>query len=489
MLDRSPGYVEFRADEAKALQFVIFVVAAMLCTLSGLMGLLAVLFAETAGVFAEAGLLVGVLGGGLLIANGRPRTGLHPLHGFLLTSTIWMTAAVAGALPLLMWGLSPVDAFFEAMSGITTTGSTIMSGLDTTPPGILLWRAILQAIGGIGFIVTGVALLPILKVGGMQLFRTESSEKGEKELANAARFALATVSVYICLMSICGILYAFGGMSVFDAVTHAMTTLSTGGYSNYDASFGHFDSAFLQYTAAIFMLLGGLPFAWYIRAALRRKFLSEQVAVLLLFVLSVTLLLTAWRVLATGVHVEAAFRSVLFNVASVVTTTGYATTDYTSWGSLSIAIFFVITAVGGCTGSTSGGAKIMRWIVFFRVAAKQAKKLHSPNAITVARYEGRPIGDDVMSGVVAFFTIYFGTILILAVALVMVGLDTQTAVSGALTAVANVGPGIGETIGPAGNFAPLNDLAKLILAFGMFLGRLELITALVLFMPAFWREF
>lgn len=478
----------FAQEPDPRLKFVIFVNGAVLLALAAMMGLIALLYQDTSAIFGEAALIVGLCGGLVMIANGRPDTGLRPVHAFLLTSSVWIGAAGAGAVPLALYGLSPTDAFFEAMSGITTTGSTVMSGLDATPRGILLWRAMLQAVGGIGFIVTGVALLPILKVGGMQLFRTESSEKGEKELANAARFALATVIAYAALMGLCGLLYAVGGMSPFDAITHAMTTLSTGGYSNYDASFGHFDSAFLQYTATLFMLLGGLPFAWYIRAAVKGRFASEQVGHLLAFVLGISLLLTIWLVGTSGKPIGTAFREVVFNVVSVVTTTGYATTDYTAWGSFSVAVFFALTAVGGCTGSTSGGAKMMRWIVFFRLSAKQIRAVHAPYAVFVARYEGRRIEDDVISGVVTFFTLYFGTIGVLAVALAMVGLDMQTALSGALTAVANVGPGVGSVIGPAGNFQSLNDAATLLLSVGMFLGRLELLTVFVLFTPLFWRE-
>ncbi len=470
------------------MKFVIFVNGTLLLALAAIMGVIALLFRDTMLIFGQAGFFVGLVGGLVMIANGYPDRGPRPIHGFLLTSSVWMTAAIAGAVPLAFSGLSLTDAVFEAMSGITTTGSTVMVGLDTTPHGILLWRAILQAIGGIGFIVTGVALLPILKVGGMQLFRTESSEKGEKELANAARFALATVWVYVILMGVCSLVYAIGGMSIFDALTHAMTTLSTGGYSNYDASFGHFDSAFLEYAAAIFMILGSLPFAWYIRTALRRRVASEQVGRFLLFVFVISVMLTLWLVIVSERTVETAFREVIFNVVSVVSTTGYATADYTTWGSFSVAVFFFLTAVGGCTGSTAGGAKMMRWIIFFRLSARQVQVIHAPHVIAVVRYEGHAVEDDVVAGIVTFFTLYLGTIAALAAALSVVGLDFQTAASGALTAVANVGPGVGPIIGPAGNFAPLDDAAKLLLTFGMYLGRLELLTVFVLLTPVFWQE-
>ncbi|WP_229861813.1 TrkH family potassium uptake protein [Pseudodonghicola xiamenensis] len=469
------------------MSFVVFINSVAMLAMAGLMALTALIFPSTAGVFGESFVLTGLLGGAAALAGARSSHDMAPAHGFLLTASVWMTAALCGALPLMIWQLSPMDAFFESMSGITTTGSTVMSGLDETPRGILFWRALLQGMGGIGFVVTGVALLPMLKVGGMQLFRTESSEQGDKELANAARFAMATMTAYVGLMAICFLLYLFGGMSLFDAVTHAMTTLSTGGYSNYDASFGHFDSPFLQYTATIFMALGGIPFAWYIRAILRGNMAGEQVRVMAAFLLTVTLGLTAWLVLVNDMEVEPTFRQVAFNVVSVVTTTGYASTDYTLWGPFAVAVFFGITAVGGCTGSTAGGAKMMRWIVFFRLAASAVTRIRAPHQVVVPRYEGRPIGPDVTSGVITFFTLYFATVMIMAVMLNMLGLDFLTALSGALTAVANVGPGVGEIIGPAGNFATLDNASKLILAIGMYLGRLEMATVLVLLTPAFWR--
>lgn len=469
--------------------FVAFINGIVMMAMSALMALTAVLFPGTAQEFTEGFVLTGFLGTVVTIASAHPRLDLRPRHIFPLTASVWLLAALCGALPLYLWQMTGPDAFFEAMSGITTTGSTVMSGLDRTPKGILFWRALLQALGGIGFVVTGVALLPVLKVGGMQLFRTESSELGEKELANAARFALATLVVYGALMGGCFLAYIVGGMSVFDAIVHAMTTLSTGGYSNYDASFGHFDSAFLQYAATLFMLLGGLPFAWYIRAILKRRYSSEQIGRYLQFLAGVIALLTLWLVVTSHLPVEVAFRQVAFNVVSVVTTTGFATVDYTAWGSFAVAVFFAITAVGGCTGSTSGGAKMMRWVVFFRTARQEIRRIRLPHAVGVARYDGRPIGADVVAGVTTFFTLYFGTVFALAIALNLIGLDFLTALSGALTAVANVGPGVGGIIGPAGNFAPLGDGAKMLISGGMYLGRLELMTVLVMLTPAYWRAF
>lgn len=475
------------SHEAFALNFVIYVNGMVLLFSAALMLLDALIFPGTAADFALAGVLTGFVGLGLAITTSARLENVDRLHAFLLTSTVWVTAALAGGVPLWLTGLSPVDALFEAMSGITTTGSTVMSGLDTTPHGILMWRAILQAVGGVGFIVTGIALLPILKVGGMQLFRTESSDQGEKELSNAARFASATLKVYLGLMVICGFAYLAGGMSVFDAVTHAMTTLSTGGYSNYDASFGHFQSSYLQWMGTLFMLLGGLPFAWYIRVINRHVFHSEQIRYMLVSLAVVIGVLTVWLTVTDGISPLNALRLVAFNVVSVVTTTGYASADYLQWGLFAGVAFFVLTAVGGCTGSTSGGVKAMRWVLLFRALKLEVKRVHAPHSVTVLRYEGRRVEPDVLSGVVAFFVFYAATFSVLSIILTFLGLDLDTATSGALTSLANVGPGVGNIIGPAGNFASLSDPVKMVLSAGMYLGRLEMLTVFTLLTPVFWR--
>ncbi|SFC81412.1 TrkH family potassium uptake protein [Tropicimonas isoalkanivorans] len=468
------------------MHFVVFVNGLLLLGMGGLMGLTGLAYSGTRGVFLEAALLSAFVGGLLCIASSARRGHLHRLHSFVLTSSAWVTAAAAGALPLWLWHMTATDAFFEAMSGITTTGSTVMIGLDTTEPGILIWRAILQWLGGIGFIVVGIALLPIMRVGGMQLFRTESSEHGEKEFASAARFALATIWVYAGLTVSCTLVYTFGGMTGFEAIVHAMTTVSTGGYSTSDASFGHFQSGYLQWSGTLFMLAGALPFSWYIRLLHRRRVRSEQVQWLVSMLVVVILILTAWHVLANGSPVLETLRLVAFNVVSVVTTTGYATTDYTTWEPFVTVAFLSLTAVGGCTGSTAGGAKMMRWIICVRSFASEIKRIRFPSGIVTVKYDGKPIDWGVQSGVMTFLVLYCSTIFWIAMALDFYGLDLSTAISGALTAVANVGPGIGDIIGPAGNFSSLPDGAKWVLSFGMYAGRLEILTVYVLLFPKFW---
>jgi trk system potassium uptake protein TrkH len=470
-----------------AMSFVVYINGLLLVFLALCMGAVALMFPETGEEFLTSFLLAGTFGLFLVLATWQSRPVLERLDAFVLTSSVWMTGAIAGALPLWLWRLTPADAFFEAMSGLTTTGSSVLAGLDTFPKGILFWRTLLVAFGGIGFVVAAIALLPMMKVGGMQLYRTESSDKSDKEFGSARTVAMATVWTYVVLWTACSLVYFLGGMSAFDATTHAMSTISTGGYGNYDSSFAAFESPFLEWAATFFMLCGGLPFAWYIRAATRRQFGSEQVRVFLAFLAITSLVIAAWRTSTSDWAFLDSLRYSAFHVVSIVTTTGFVSTDYTTWGPFAAAIFLVLTAVGGCTGSTSGGGKMMRWIIFSRAARAQFRLLHSPHSVQVVRYEGRAVGQDVILSVVSFFSFYALTVFTITVILGMLGLDFLTAVSGALTAVANVGPGIGGTIGPAGNFSTLSDPAKTVLALGMYLGRLEMLTVLVLLMPRFWR--
>lgn len=467
--------------------FIVFVHGLILLVFGLVQAAIGAVYPETRSVFLESGGLL-VLCGALLLLVARDRYAEPKRRqAFILTASVWITAASAGAVPLWLWGLTATDAFFEAMSGITTTGSTVMTGLDTTPRGINLWRGLLQWFGGVGFIVAGIALLPVLRVGGMQLFRTESSERGERELNSATRFAAATLWVYLGLTFACALTYRLGGMGGFDAGMHALTTVSTGGYSSSDASFGQFDSAFLHWTGAAFMLAGALPFAWYIRLLRGRRERSEQVRALLAILCAAIGVLTLWRIATSDAAPFQALTDVTFNVVSVVTTTGYATTDYTAWGSFAVVVFFVLTAAGGCTGSTAGGVKAMRWVILVRSIRRQVAQVHSPHRVTAVRYEGKAVTDDQLSGVIAFLNIFALTVMWLSFALALVGLDPLTAVSGALTALTNVGPGVGPIIGPAGNFATLPDEAKWLLSLGMYVGRLEMLTVYVLFVPVFWR--
>ena len=429
----------------------------------------------------------------ILVFRGEHTLVLTLRQTFLLTTLSWVILTAFAALPFQFstFDIGYVDAYFEAMSGITTTGSTVLVGLDTAPPGILLWRAILQWLGGIGVIVMGVAILPILNVGGMQLLRTEWSDTSDKALPRTAEIAAAMFRVYVALTIACAVALAAEGMAPFDAVTHAMTTLSTGGFSTSDASIGHYASAAIEWTLVLFMVLGGVTFTLYIQVfhrgvgALTR---SSQVRTFLLLLALASLMVTVWRWRIEDVALAEALRSAVFGVVSIATTTGFTTTDYSAWGPFAVVIFFLLTFFGGCTGSTSGGIKVYRLQILFQAAQQQMVRLFSPHRVAVARYDGTPIPDAVFHSVASFFFLYIATFVILVLGLGLIGLDLDTSLSGAATALANVGPGLGPVIGPAGNFAPLPDAAKMLLAAGMLLGRLELWTVFILLLPSFWRR-
>lgn len=426
----------------------------------------------------------------LSCANGaRDRLTLQQI--FLLTTGIWVVAPLFGALPLHLGEpqLRVVDAFFEAMSGMTTTGSTVMSGLDDTAHGILLWRGMLQWFGGVGIIVVAMVFLPELGVGGMQIFKSEGFETGGKILPRAKAIAAQISVIYLALTVACALIYAALGMDGFDATVHAMTTISTGGFANYDASFGVFGGP-AHYVATVFMILAALPFVRFVQAVagdMNPLWRDGQVRLFLTIIALVTGMLTLHLWVRDGMT-EIAFREALFNAVSVMTGTGYASADYGAWGSFPVVLIFFVGLIGGCSGSTACSVKVFRYQLLFASLKAQIRRIHAPNGVFVPRYEGRPVSDDVLGSVMIFFVTFVLLLGLFSVALGLTGLDVITSVSGAATALANIGPGFGPIIGPSGNFAPLNDVAKWLLCAAMLLGRLELLAVLVILTPQFWRE-
>ncbi len=445
--------------------------------------------------FSLSSLITFACGAGLLsLCRCRLQGGLTLRQAFVMTPLSWTVVAFFGAVPMALSGYGPLagsftNAFFESMSGLTTTGSTILVGLDDAPPGLLLWRALLQWLGGIGIIAAAIAILPALGIGGMQLFRTESSDRSEKVMPRARQIAAAIAAAYLGLTFACGLLYWLAGMTAFEATAHALTTLSTGGYSTSDASLGHWDSPAIDAVATVFMLAGAVPFVLYLKLIRReRDVLRDHQLRTLLVMFAGVITVLACGLVATGTYPPLdALRYAAFNTVSVVTTTGYANTDYTLWGNAAIGLFFALTFVGGCTGSTAGGIKIFRFEVMAAVLRAHFFHLLHPKGVFPRLYAGRTLPGDVVDSVVVFFSLYLIVYSLLTVALMGLDLDFVTSISAAVTALSNVGPGLGPTIGPAGNFLPLPDAAKWLLSFGMLLGRLELFTVLVLFMPRFWR--
>ncbi|MDG2496098.1 MAG: TrkH family potassium uptake protein [Alphaproteobacteria bacterium] len=443
-------------------------------------------------VFVASALVTGFISGALILTNRGTLPPLSVKQAFLLTSLSWLGLTGFAALPFAFGDLdlSYTDAFFEAMSGLTTTGATIITNLEDAPPGILLWRALLQWFGGIGIIVMAISVLPMLNVGGMQLFRLESSDTSEKILPRTAQIAGSITRLYFAITLFCVTAYILAGMSVFDAIAHAMTTIATGGFSTHNESFAAFSPS-ASVVAVVFMLASSLPFVAYLQLVNRKfdKFVQDaQIRTFLAIALCATLAMWGYQ-LSQGVEIgTSALLSAAFNTTSILTGTGYVTTDYGEWGPFAIALFFILTFIGGCAGSTSCGLKIFRLQVIIKAGWRYIRQLTLPNGVFVIRYNGRPLGDEVANSVVAFVLIFILSFSAIAIALSLMGLDPLTALSASAAAIANVGPGLGPEIGPTGTYAGLPDSAKWVLSFGMLLGRLEFLTILVMFAPSFWRR-
>lgn len=444
-------------------------------------------------VFATGAALTLIIGVMLVLTTRNNVRNLSLRQAFVLTTLSWVLMPGVAALPFVFadLGLSYTDAFFEAMSGLTTTGSTVIIGLDQTKPGILLWRALLQWLGGIGIIAMAISILPLLQVGGMQLFRMESSDTSDKVMPRAAQIVTAIAVIYVGLTLLCALIYWLFGMTGFDAMAHAMTTIATGGFSTHDASLGFFGNARIDMTATCFMLIGSLPFVLYLQVIRGRPTGLLRDSQVRWFLVIVTLgvgSVTLWLLRFEHNDIPAALQLAAFNVVSVITGTGYSTVDFSAWGSFPLALLFFLMFVGGCAGSTTCGIKVFRFQVLYATARCQMRRLLQPHGVFIPYYNKRPIPEEVTTSVMGFFFLYVVAFGFIAVGLGMLGLDFLTAASGAATAISNVGPGLGPVIGPSSTFANLPDTAKWLLSLGMLLGRLELFTVLVLLLPSFWRN-
>ncbi len=442
-------------------------------------------------IFLTSSLVLGITGGLMVLSfrgQGQPS---RFREAILFVNAAWFAFSIAGAVPLYFSDLqiSFTDAFFETASGLTTTGSTILTGLDRLPPGILLWRALLQWVGGIGVIAIGIWLLPGLRVGGSQLFALESSESTTKPYGRTLPFVYRLLTLYGGLTAACIALYLVCGMSFFNAVVHALTTVSTGGFSTSDQSFGQFQGIAVYWVAIVFMLLSSVPFLYLIRCIEQRRPARDVQIRLLLSIVGIAsfgvFYFERFIVHDTPIHM---FTLAVFNVVSVLSTTGYAANDYLQFGPPVIAIFFVLTFLGGCAGSTSGGFKMFRIAVLWSFIRHLLKRMVRPHRIAETRYQGRPVSNPVLEGVFVFSVVYAGVFAVFAIIYLAHGLDLETSLSASITALANVGPGVGDTIGPSGTFQSLPGTAKLCLAVEMILGRLEILAAILLLAPDFWRD-
>lgn len=475
---------------------VVFVNGILLLILAMAMGVPTLVDAATGDpdwtVFATAAVVTAFIGAGMALGTWPDhRPPLSTRQAFLLTASTWMLLTVFAALPFAFSGLelSMADAVFEAASGITTTGSTVITGLDNAPRGILIWRALLNWLGGLGIIVMAVAIMPILRIGGMQLFKMESSDKTDKVKPRIAQVAASIALVYLILSALACLGLWASGMTLFEALCHAFAALGTGGFSTSDSSLAHWGIA-TQWVTVFAMLAGGTTFTLYISPVKHGSFRflrDSQIRWYVSFLVFFSALLAFWQWAVNDMEAGDALTHATFNVVSIVTTTGFTTTDYNAWGGFAQATFFILTFIGGCTGSTSGGVKIFRWEVLFKLAGVHLKRLLHPHGIFVIDFNARRIPKPVVDSVLGFTIVYFLTFAAFALALAAVGMDLISAVTGSAQAISNVGPGLGPVIGPVGNFKTIPELAKWIMAFEMILGRLELFSVLVLFTRSFWR--
>jgi len=443
--------------------------------------------------FISSGIITVVFGVLFFLSNLDHDKKLNLPQAFLLTALSWLSIAIFGSLPFIFsnLNLSITDSFFESMSGITTTGSTIIQDLEIAPKSILLWRAILQWLGGIGIIVMAITLMPIMNVGGMQLFKISSNDTAEKILPKSKQISIRLIIIYSILTFICAFFYKLFGMNFFDSLTHSMTTIATGGFSNYNQSIGYFDSFLIEITSMTFIILGSIPFIAYIKFLNGDKkifFSDTQVVAFLKVTFFSIIALSIYLFFSKGFQNES-LRSVSFNVISILTGTGYVTKNFDQWGNFPLIFFLILMFIGGCAGSTACGIKIFRVQLLYRFLLNQLKKIIYPRGVFVIKYDKNIIDDKFMSSVISFIFLYIIIFFSLTAILSLTGLDFVTSISGAATSISNVGPGLGDTIGPNGNFSSLENSSKWVLSLGMILGRLELFAILVLFIPSFWRKF
>jgi len=436
-------------------------------------------------------IFVGVL---FVLANLQEKYQLNLKQTFLFSTFTWIAVALFGSIPFILSDLnfSLSDSFFESMSGITTTGSTVITDLDKSPKSILMWRAIMQWLGGVGIIVMAITVLPLLKVGGMQLFKIESSDKPEKILPRATQVAFIIISTYVILTLFCAFFYKILGMSIFDSIAHAMTTIATGGFSTHNESIGYFKNSNIEIVATIFIILGSIPFIAYLKFIKGNKkifFQDVQIKGLIyLFIFSTFVMFLYLLFNSDDNLLIEKIRIASFNVVSILSGTGYVTNDFSLWGKFPLIFFLFLMFIGGCAGSTACGIKIFRFQLLFLFMNNQIKKIIYPNSVFILKYNNQKITDDYMNSVIIFVFAYLFIFILTAMLLSITGLDFLSSISGAATSISNVGPGLGEAIGPSGNFKFIPEVSKWILSFGMLLGRLELFAVLILFFPSFWRN-
>ncbi len=440
--------------------------------------------------FVTSAIISLFIGVSLFLANNGKIKNITLQQGYLLTCCSWFSVAILAAIPFVLYGTNLADAIFEAFSGISTTGATIYTNVEALPKSVLLWRALLHALGGVGIVIFAIALLPFLGIGGMQIFQRENSDVNEKFLPKISYIAKRIISVYLILMILCIIALRFLGMSWFDAICQAMSTIATGGFSTKNASIGGFNSPGIEWAIVLFMFLAALPLTFY-HSLMATKNIhsirSSQVVtffkVLVVYVLGVAL----WLWFSGIYDLPTALRKAAFNIVAVVTTTGFNSTDYLQWGVFAASLFLVFSLTGGCTGSTSGSIKIFRWQVVWAQIKKSFINTTEPNRMVPLMIGKSVVSTSVAYSILIFFAVYAFSVVVLTLLVSFCGFDFVTSFSAVIACMTNSGPGITQAIGPMGSYAMFSDMAKYILSFAMILGRLEVMTVLVVFTKNFWK--
>ena len=438
-------------------------------------------------------LLYLIVGGSLVITNRNVDLKISLKEAFIITVLSWLLLTFLCAVPFLYTevNLGIVDALFESMSGVTTTGATTLSNIESLPKGILIWRAFLQWLGGIGIVVIALFILPFLRIGGMQLFHLEGDDPYDKSLPKISSVVKRIFIIYATLTVTLIFLYYVCGMLPFDAISHSFTTISTGGFSTYDSSFAFFNNDKILLVAIIFMILGSLPFLVLVQTSKKNLFAifkDHQVRVFILILLIAILLIFYFANNYIDGNYLNKVIAVSFNTISIISGTGYVSDNFENWGNYASVLFLILMFIGGCAGSTTGGLKIFRFQILFKYINLHLKKMLKPHSIIASRFNGRKINETTYESVMSFFFLYILTFFTSALLLSFSGLDFLTCISAAASTISNVGPGLGPIIGPDGNYAILDSYSKIILIATMFLGRLELLTILVLLLPSFWKD-
>ncbi len=484
------------------LRFIFFVCCVMIAFFGALMFIPGFIDSitgsdETSEVFFSCGVLT-LLGGafGALLFYQSVLEAPRMKEMFILTSSVWFSVAFCCALPFYFSdiSISLTDAFFESVSGFTSTGATVLTGLETYSKGFLLWRAMTQWIGGLGIIILAIAILPMLQIGGMQLFATENSDNSGKNAPLVAIKMKNIILIYLSLSILCAFFLFVAGMTPFEAITHMMATVSTGGFSTYDTSIGHFEgNNTILWILTFFMTICSLPFV-FISALVNRQWekvrndTQAKTFLFLLFFLILPISIGMYLFLPFFESFWDTLTIFAFQVVSIISTTGFVYENYTNWGPFFIAFFLFLTMIGGCTGSTAGGIKIFRFNILFKALRQHLQMMLTPHAVIIPRYNDKPITENIFISIIAFLTIFFLTATVSTLILSLTGLDFITSFSATLTCLANVGPGIGSIVGPDQNFSEISNIAKWVLSIVMILGRLEFMTIIVLFLPTLWKR-